>query len=413
MTSHAPGAGFSESKLLLLIGAVQFVNVLDFMMVMPLGPDFARELAIESAHLGIVGGSYTASAAISGMVGALFLDRFDRRKALGCALLGLVLGTALGGFAWDLPSLIFARVVAGAFGGPATALAMAIVTDVVPLERRGRAMGAVMGAFSLASVFGVPLGLELARAGGWQTPFFAVAALGAVVTLLTMWLMPPLTGHLHERHTQVTSTATLLRKPLVLLSLCCTFVAMAGNFALIPNLSAYFQTNRHYPRDQLGTLYLIGGAVSFLTLRIAGKLADKFGPTRTAALGNGMFVGVLLLGFIYPVHWLPILGLFVSFMVTSSFRVVPMQALSTRVPEAHERARFMSVQSCVQHAASALGAMFGAQLLSTRPDGALQGIGEVASFTALFALLLPLIMLAVERRVRRKEQPLVVASVAV
>lgn len=72
----------SERSLLFLIGAVQFVNILDFMMVMPLGPDFARDLGIPTSQLGLIGGSYTAAAAVTGLLGAFFLDRFDRRSAL-------------------------------------------------------------------------------------------------------------------------------------------------------------------------------------------------------------------------------------------------------------------------------------------------------------------------------------------
>src|SRR6187551_468220 len=83
-----------ERRIIFLVGAIQFVNVLDFMMVMPLGPDFAAALSIDTSHIGLVGGAYTASAAVAGMVGSLFLDRFDRRRALACAMLGLALGTA-------------------------------------------------------------------------------------------------------------------------------------------------------------------------------------------------------------------------------------------------------------------------------------------------------------------------------
>ncbi|HMF44218.1 MAG TPA: MFS transporter, partial [Polyangia bacterium] len=86
----------SERLIVFLVGAIQFVNVLDFMMVMPLGPAFAQALGISTAHLGEVAGSYTAAAAIAGVVAARFLDRFDRRKALGVALFGLVTGTAAG-----------------------------------------------------------------------------------------------------------------------------------------------------------------------------------------------------------------------------------------------------------------------------------------------------------------------------
>jgi predicted MFS family arabinose efflux permease len=95
----------SERRILLLVAAVQFVSVLDFMMVLPLGPDFARALAIPAAKLGLVGASYTAAAAVSGAVGVLFLDRFDRRRALGVALAGLAVGTAAGAFATDLRSM--------------------------------------------------------------------------------------------------------------------------------------------------------------------------------------------------------------------------------------------------------------------------------------------------------------------
>src|SRR5438105_3427533 len=185
-------APVSERTLLLLVASVQFVNILDFMIVMPLGPDLATALHIPTARLGLIGGSYTAAAAVAGLVGSLFLDRFDRRSALAVAMLGLALGTAAGGLATGMGSLMAARVLAGAFGGPATSLALSIVADAVPPQRRGKAMGTVMAAFAAASVLGVPAGLELARRGGWRAPFFAVAELGTVVTAGAVVLLPPL-----------------------------------------------------------------------------------------------------------------------------------------------------------------------------------------------------------------------------
>jgi predicted MFS family arabinose efflux permease len=399
-----PPGTLSERRLIFLIGSVQFVNVLDFVMVMPLGPDFARALGIPAAQLGYVGGAYTAAAAVAGILGSLFLDRFDRRKALAWTLLGLVLGTALGGFAWDLGSLIVARVVAGAFGGPATSIAGAIVADVIPPERRGRATGAIMGAFSVASVFGIPLGLELASLGGWQLPFFAVAGLGLVVTALAITMMPPVTQHLAaQRGQRITHPFGIMRRPVVLLSLLSGACLMFGNFALVPNLSGYFQINRGYPRSELGLLYLIGGAISFMTMRLSGKTADRVGSTRTAALGTALFVLTLFVGFIRPLPFLPVLAIFAAFMVTSSFRFVAVQALSSRVPESSERARFLSVQSGVQHVASASGAMFASHLLTTRPDGALVGMDVVASVTAVLAACVPLLMSAIEQRVKQRE----------
>ena len=192
-----------ERQIVLLMAAVQFINILDFVMVMPMGPDFAAALGIPSSNLGLISGSYTAAAAVSGLAGSFFLDRFDRRPALGLALTGLVVGTALGGFATDLPSLLAARVVAGLFGGPATSLAFSIIADSVPKERRGTAMGKVMAAFSIASVLGVPAGLEMARRLGWRAPFLGTALLGACVAAAAVFLLPPLKGHLSGKRAEV------------------------------------------------------------------------------------------------------------------------------------------------------------------------------------------------------------------
>lgn len=394
----------SEGRLLFLIGAVQFVNILDFMMVMPLGPDFAKALDMPSSALGWVGGSYTAAAAVSGVLGATFLDRFDRRKALAVALLGLVLATAAGGFAVDLRTLLIARIAAGTFGGPATALALAIVADVVPAERRGRAMGAVMGAFSVASVLGVPAGLELARLGGWQLPFFAVAGLGAVIGVWALVSMPALTVHLHARaepRAAAVHALAFLSNPTILLALASTALVTLSMFSLVPNISAYLQFNLGYPRERLGLLYLAGGAVSFVTMRLAGQLSDRFGPTLTSAIGNWLLVGVQYLAFVQPPRWLPIIFVFTFFMVTSSFRMVPQQALSSRVPSARERASFMSAQSAVQHLASAAGAMLSARLLESAPSGALVGIERVAWLAMAITAGIPLLVHRVQQRVER------------
>ena len=396
----------SERRLVFLIGAVQFINTLDFMMVMPMGPDFAKALDIPSSKLGLIGGSYTLAAAVAGVIGALFLDRFDRRRVLAVAVAGLVLGTAAGGLATGLGTLLAARVIAGAFGGPATSIALAIVGDGVPPERRGRAMGAVMGAFSVASVLGVPAGLELARLGGWRLPFFTVAGLGAVVAAGAVTLLPPQTAHLTAgRRAAPTPFREVLRRPVVLLSLSATAVGMTAHFALIPNLSAYLQFNRGYPRDELGLLYMIGGALSFGTMRLAGRLTDRYGSPAVATGGVIGFIGVLITGFAHPILSIPVMVIFVSFMISNGFRFVPMQALSSRVPEPPERARFMSVQSSVQHMASSTGAMIGARLLTEQPGGALVGIDVLAWFAVGMSIMVPGLLYAVDRRVRARAAP--------
>lgn len=192
----------TERRVVWTVALVQLMNVLDFMIVMPLGDDFSKALAIPQSDVGYVAGAYTAAAFTSGVIGAKFLDRFDRKRVLLFAMVGLAVGTIMGGLAVGLGSMICARVVAGLFGGPATATSLAIVADVVPVERRGRAMGVVMAGFSVASVIGLPLGLMLARHGSWRTPFFVIGGLVFVVLLMVASWMPSLRGHLERERKQ-------------------------------------------------------------------------------------------------------------------------------------------------------------------------------------------------------------------
>jgi predicted MFS family arabinose efflux permease len=392
-----------------LIAAVQFVNILDFVMVMPLGPDFAKSLHFSEASIGYVGGSYTGAACVAGLVGATFLDRFDRRRALFVAMLGLVTGTALGGFARGFSTLIAARVLAGAFGGPATALSIAIVSDAVPAPLRGRALGMVMGAFSIASVLGVPMGLWVAEQYDWRSPFFSVAALGACVALAAVAALPPMRGHL-ERAAQAekVSTLELVSRPLVQLTYLMVAVTMMAGFVLIPNISGYLQLNLSYPRDGLKYLYLFGGVASFFAMQLAGWLVDRYGSFRTSVLGTLVVGTTIWAGFWSVPPKVSPTALFMLFMTGMALRNVAYSTLNTKVPEAQVRARFQSLSSAVQHGASALAAMVSAQLLTKVPrpqvlpgqsDSVLAGMPQVALLSLCLTAAIPVLLRWIELQV--------------
>lgn len=393
----------SERGIVFLVGAVQFVNILDFMMVMPLGPDFSKALSIPTSNLGYIAGSYTAAAAVAGIAGSFFLDRFDRRSALAVAMVGLVLGTAMGGLANGMVTLMAARIIAGTFGGPATSIALSIIADVIPPERRGKALGAVMGAFSLASVLGVPAGLELARQGGWKLPFFAVAGLGLVIVVLVYVALPSMRTHLDPRNRPAhdTSIADLFSRPIIVFSYLTTAAVMAGMFVLVPNISSYVQQNLGYPRERIGLLYLVGGSVSFFTMRIVGILVDRFGATIVGTVGALLLAAITWIWFCTDVPPIPVMALFTGFMFATSVRGVPYNTLVSKVPLPHERARFMSIQSAVQHLASA-GAGFLSAALLTEVDGRLVGIAGVAVVSIALALVQPVLFHRVQGMVERR-----------
>ena len=57
-------------------------------------------------------------------------------------------------------------------------------------------------------------------------------------------------------------------------------------FLIIPNISPYLQGNLHYPRDKIGLLYLMGGSVGFVVMRLIGKMVDRRGAVAVGAYGT-------------------------------------------------------------------------------------------------------------------------------
>lgn len=389
-----------ENRIILLLGTVQFLNILDFMMVMPLGPDFAHALGIPNSHLGWIGGSYTAAASVMGLLAAFFLDRFERKLVLQVALLGLTLSTLACALAVDFTTLVMARISAGLFGGPASAVALAIVGDIIPAQRRGAAMGKIMAAFSLASIFGVPFGLELARLYGWHAPFFAVSSLGILVMLAVAILLPRMRMHLDRIEGPVPAGLVFrtLGQPVRWMTLLYLGLGMAGNFMIVPNIAAYLQFNIGYPRDSLGMLYLFGGIASFIVIRFGGKLADRWNVFHYS-LCVSLFISIVIyLGFInYPL-WLPIPVIFTCYMAGSGLRNVVGGTLATKVPAPIERAGFMSLQNAVQHLSMAIGAFLSSLILLPRPDGGLDHVVWISTAAIMLMLIVPFLQRAVEKR---------------
>src|SRR5205814_7896475 len=116
----------SERSLLLLLAAVQFTHIVDFMILMPLGPQLMRDLHIGPKQFSSLVAAYTISSGIVGILTAPFIDRFDRRKLLLLAYGGFIFGTLSCALSTTASALLVARALSGAFGGLSIAMVMSI-----------------------------------------------------------------------------------------------------------------------------------------------------------------------------------------------------------------------------------------------------------------------------------------------
>ena len=157
-----------ERWILVALAAIQFTNIVDFMIMMPMGDILKRDLGVGPTGFGWLVSSYGLAAGLTAFLGVFYLDNLPRKKALLLAYLGFMLGTLSSALVPttdnnELNYYLFVgtRILTGITGGLLGGLVMSIVADVIPMERRGKAMAAITLAFSLASILGVPMALTM------------------------------------------------------------------------------------------------------------------------------------------------------------------------------------------------------------------------------------------------------------
>lgn len=354
----------SERSLLLLLAAVQFTHIMDFMVMMPLGPQLMRELNLSTQEFGAVISTFAVSAGLVGLLAAPFIDRFDRKKLLLFCYAGFALATLACGLSHSGTTLKIARGLCGAFGGVSGATVMAIVADVVPPERRARGMGVIMTAFSAAAALGVPLGLQLAQWFRWEAPFLVVAAVAAIVWLALAKVLPPVRGHLAGSPRSWRDFLSLLSSRNAWAGLLLMVAMIFGHFTIIPYLAPYLVHNVGLPEDKLFLVYLVGGLVTIFTGPLIGRLADRHGRFLVFfCLIVGACVVIRLLTSAGPLPVWQVLVLAGCFFTFASGRFVPGQAtISLAVPPAR-RGAYMSLVSCSRDLASGLTAALGGRIV--------------------------------------------------
>ena len=360
----------SERSLLLLLATVQFTHIVDFMLMMPLGPQLMNDLHIGPGRFSALVSAYTVSSGIFGLLAAPFIDRFDRRKLLLFAYGGFMFGTLVCGLSTNASALLIGRAVSGTFGGLSLAMVMSIISDIIPPERRAWAMGMIMAAFSAAAALGVPFGLKLAQEIRWEAPFFMLAGIAAVVWTIVFFRLPAVRGHLHHhRDDPLRAIKELMRDANAGRALLFMTATVLGHFAIIPLLPSYLVGNVGLPDKDLFLVYLTGGVATVVTAPVVGRLADKMGRKKvfTILVAVACVVTLMLTNAGHLPVWC-VLVLAAGFFIFASGRFIPGQAIMTLAVPASRRGAFMSLSGCARDLAMGLAATIAGGIVTEDPS---------------------------------------------
>ena len=380
-----------ERRLLWLLMLTQFTLIMDFMVMMPLGPQIMHALHVSPAQFAAAVSAYSICAGLSGLLAATYIDRFDRRKLLLAMYALFAVSNLACALADSYALLLASRAFAGISGGVLGSIIMAIIADVVPVQRRGAATGTVMTAFAIASVVGVPIGILLGAHFHWSAPFWLLVALSALVWVGGSRMVPSLNQHLAKQPTPMSQALPnlikLFAKPRHLNAFMLTLMLTTSQMLVIPFISPVLVANYGIEPAQLSWMYMGGGVAAFFTSRWIGRMADRYG--KHVVYRIAVFVSLLPVLFVThlpAVGFVAMLLFFPFFMVSMNGRMVPLQALQTTVPDAPQRGAYLSANSAVMSLGIGLGAWLGGLMLTTDAAGHIAGYGLVGWIAAGLAV---------------------------
>jgi MFS family permease len=282
-------SGQTAPKLtLVLVTAALFTDTLLYDMVVPFLPEHLRDLGVAEAQIGLVFGGYPVGLLLATPIAGLVADRWDRRRLLLLALLGVATSTVLYLFGRNVLELVAIRFLQGTAGAAVWAAGLALLADAFPAKRRGAAMGLAITGMSAGTLVGPPLGGILFYAGGFTLPFIVVAALISIIAILVFLLLgpvpvevhrPALFDHLRDR-----------RFRLVL------GIAVAGSIVLSllePMLPLFLEDRLQAGPTARGLAFAAAVIAYAIGSPLAGAVADRSGRLLTMTFGLAAVVLIL------------------------------------------------------------------------------------------------------------------------
>jgi DHA1 family inner membrane transport protein len=393
----------NERMLLITLAAIQFTNIVDFMIMMPMGDILKKQLEIGPSHYGFLVSSYGIAAFVTSFLGVFYLDRISRKRALLTAYLGFIVGTACSAI---LPNtsdqdlnyslFILTRVITGLTGGLLGGLVMAIVADVIPMERRGRAMAVVTISFSLAAVIGMPIALVLVDAfdNNWHVPFYGVSGMALIVWAFAWKWIPTLDAHIKPNTnpgSRLQTIKDIFQSRIQRNALLFTVMLVLGQFTVISFMTPYYINNVGLVQGQIKYIYLVGGIATVFSGFTIGRLVDRVGRFRVFQIS-----AILSLLPVIAVTNLPIVPLWVVLFIAGFFfvfisgRMIPANTIASAVVQPAQRAGFMSMNSSMMSLASGSSSIIAGLIISQESENApLQHypwVGVVAVLATIAAL---------------------------
>src|SRR5271170_6044491 len=170
-----------------------FMEVLDTSIANIALPHIGGSLSATPEEATWVLTSYLISNAIVMPMTGWLGNYFGRKRVLLSCIVMFTFASALCGLAWDLPTLILARILQGIGGGAMVPIAQSIMLESFPPQKRGAAMAVFAQGVVVAPILGPVIGGWITDSYSWRWIFYINLPVGIGAALMAKWVVedPP------------------------------------------------------------------------------------------------------------------------------------------------------------------------------------------------------------------------------
>jgi len=278
-------------RLLLLVGAIVFVDTMFFAALTPLLPHYVDEFGLGKAGAGVLQAMYPAGALVAGIPSGMAAARFGVKPTVLIGLSLLALTTVAFGLADSVWTLDLARFLQGVSSAFSWTGGLAWLVAAAPAGRRGRLIGSAFGAAIAGALFGPVVG-AVASYTGTGPAFGAVAGLAVVLAAMAA----ATAAAAPERIQPLRALVDALRRNRQIQTGVWLTLLPALLFGTLSVLAPLRLSDLGWGAAGVGAVYLVSAGLEAAWAPVLGRLSDVHGrlPPLRAALASSALVALLL-----------------------------------------------------------------------------------------------------------------------
>lgn len=349
-------------------------------------PSLSAGLGISTSAAAQLATVFSLAYAVGSPLLAAMSGRWERRRLLVTALAVTALGNVLSAIAPSYWLLLIARVITAAGAAVFTPVGSAVAAQLLPPERRGRAVAIVFGGLTVALSIGVPAANLLSPRVGYRGVFALVALFALAGAVAVRFMLPTVSAPAVVPFRRRFDAA---KNPRVLVSLLVTVISCLGAFSAYTFMSPILAATGGLHGAAVSVplfCYGVGAATGNL---LGGRVADRWGARKPLMIMLG--IGAVSLALL-PLAGTSLPGaavvLFVWGLSTWAFNPPMQHSLIELMPSAP--ALVLSLNASAIYLGVGLSGIAGGLVLTVGDPAVLSEFAAVLTMVALLVILLGL-----------------------